>query len=270
MFPRPPECRCSFVSPRKDVTCPKACQPKSPPSSLGRQSKHGRRASRQSKNGHECLRRLERTRAVTDARQGRRRRAARGAPTDGIQAPGTGCRDRAPVRPQRTGSRRTDRRRRTGESVSDRLPRASCLRAPWTTSRRPSRSGHSPAWYRHRPSMSRGSWSMPVTSACSWAAPHSPSTGSRSPTKCGPTQKVAPDVPCRTRWRVAATDCDMQRTVRWRPASIRCPDPDGEFDGGRDATPAVEDRHRDRRFAALEFVPRSRDLRQPDDREFLA
>ena len=43
-----------------------------------------------------------------------------------------------------------------------------------------------------------------------------------------------------------------------------------EFDGSRDATPAVEDRHRDCRFAALEFVPRCGDLRQPDDREFLA
>ena len=45
---------------------------------------------------------------------------------------------------------------------------------------------------------------------------------------------------------------------------------DGEFDGGRDAASAVEDRHRDGRFAAFEFVARRRDLRQPDDREFLA
>ena len=28
-------------------------------------------------------------------------------------------------------------------------------------------------------------------------------------------------VPCRTRSRVAATDCDTQPTVRWRPASTR-------------------------------------------------
>jgi hypothetical protein len=37
---------------------------------------------------------------------------------------------------------------------------------------------------------------------------------------------------------------------------------DGQFHGGRDAARAVEDRHGDRRFAALEFVARCRDLRQ--------
>jgi hypothetical protein len=50
------------------------------------------------------------------------------------------------------------------------------------------------------------------------------------------------------------------------PAEI----PDGEFDGSRNATPAVEDRHRDGRLAALEFIPGRGDLRQPDDRQFLA
>ena len=45
---------------------------------------------------------------------------------------------------------------------------------------------------------------------------------------------------------------------------------DVEFDGGCDAASAVEDRHGDSRCAAFEFVSRSRDLRQPDDGEFLA
>ena len=44
----------------------------------------------------------------------------------------------------------------------------------------------------------------------------------------------------------------------------------GEFDGGRDAARAVEDRHRDRRFAALNSLRDVAICRRPDDRKSLA
>ena len=61
-----------------------------------------------------------------------------------------------------------------------------------------------------------------------------------------------------TRWPVGARDCGTQRLARRRPASIRCPYLGRRFDRGGDAASPVEDRHRDGRFAALEFITRSR------------
>jgi hypothetical protein len=51
----------------------------------------------------------------------------------------------------------------------------------------------------------------------------------------------------------APSRCPIGQIAHRRPASFVAHVSDGEFDGGGDAAAPVEDRHRDGRFAALEF-----------------
>jgi hypothetical protein len=64
--------------------------------------------------------------------------------------------------------------------------------------------------------------------------------------------------------------CDTQPTARCCRFQLAAEISYGEFDGGGNVTPAIEDRHRDGGLVAFEFVARRGHLRQPDDRQFLA